>query len=86
MSLLDDIAIDVEHHPVTARLTARDLQEFSQSPFLYNQRRAGMLPCGKQKESVTGLAVHTLAFSGREKYDERYEVNPGPINSRTGEP
>ena len=67
-------------------LTPFDFADFSKSPYLYNQRKSGMLGSYYPKSDVIGLASHVLAFDGREAYDKLYSVSDGPINPVTEKP
>lgn len=64
-------------------LSSHQLADFRKCPFLYRQKRLGLIVEEDRPAYLIGRAAHTLILEGRDRFDQEYAVG-GPINPATG--
>jgi len=64
-------------------LSSHQLADFRKCPFLYHQKKSGLITDEDRPAFQIGRAAHTLILEGCECFTKRYAVG-GPINPKTG--
>ena len=84
------ISIPVGKYTAEARsggcLTARQLRDFQVSPLLYKLKLSGEVTEPDTPAMRLGRVAHCLLIGGQEAFDEKFAVDDGPTNLRTGRP